>query len=65
GSDGLDLLKHTPLFVPHTRILEEARLLGLQRVVPTAPGDAGLLAGLIAYFSAAEPDQRKPTRDRN
>ncbi len=65
GSDGLDLLKHTPLFVPHTRILEEARLLGMQRVVPTAPGDAGLLAGLIAYFSAAEPDQRKHTRDGN
>ncbi len=65
GSDGQDLLKHTPLFVPHARIVEEARLLGLRRVVPTAPGDAGLLAGLIAYFSCSEPDQRKPIRDGN
>jgi len=60
GSLGRDLLKETPLFVPHARIAEEARLLGLPRVVSTAPGDAGLLAGLIEYFQ-----HRKSTRDGN
>lgn len=65
GSQGQSLLEDTPLFVPHARIAEEARMLGLQRVVPTAPGDAGLLAGLIEYFSTAAHDQRKPARDGN
>jgi len=57
GGAGQALLKNTPLFVPHARIAEEARLLGLRRIVPTSPGDPGLLAGLIEYFSATVHDR--------
>lgn len=44
-----DRLRATPLFVPHARIAENARAAGLNRVVLTAAGDDGLLAGLKAY----------------
>ena len=57
GQDGQAMLEQTPLFVPHARIAEEARRLGLQRVVPTAPGDAGLLSGLTEYFSLTKPGE--------
>ncbi len=50
GEAKLPLLETTPLFVPHARIAEEAQRLGLSRIVTTAAGDAGLLAGLIEYF---------------
>jgi uroporphyrinogen-III synthase len=50
GDAGARRLKQTPLFVPHARIAEEARKLGLQCVLLTAPGDAGVLAGLTEYF---------------
>jgi uroporphyrinogen-III synthase len=46
-------LLRTPLFAPHPRIAETARGLGVERVVVTGPGDEGLLAGLVAYFTAA------------
>ncbi len=39
----------TPLFVPHPRIATVARALGWQRVLPTANGDDGLCAGLVAW----------------
>lgn len=48
-SDGRARLAATPLFVPHARIAENARLLDLQQVVLTAPADAGIIAGLCAY----------------
>jgi len=51
GVPGRELLNNTPLFAPHARIVAEAQALGLSRVVPTAPGDEGLMAGLIAHFS--------------
>lgn len=54
GEAGRVWLKQTPLFVPHARIAEEARKLGLQCVLPTAPGDDGLLAGMTEYFSCCE-----------
>lgn len=38
-----------PLFVPHARIAEAAHKLGWREVVPTAGGDDGLVAGLIAW----------------
>lgn len=38
-----------PLFVPHPRIARAAAELGMQRVVTTAPADAGIIAGLCAY----------------
>ncbi len=47
--EGRARLAATPLFVPHARIAENARLLNLQQVVLTAPADAGIIAGLCAY----------------
>jgi uroporphyrinogen-III synthase len=35
--------------VPHRRIADNARDLGLGRVLLTAPADAGIIAGLCAY----------------
>jgi len=58
GDAGRELLKHTPLFAPHARIAAEAQALGLSRVVPTAPGDEGLMAGLIAHFSPSKGEAR-------
>lgn len=54
GEAGRSWLQQTPLFVPHARIVEEARKLGMQHILPTAPGDAGLLAGMTEYFSCCE-----------
>ena len=42
-------LAATPLFVPHARIAENARALGLANIILTAPADAGIVAGLCAY----------------
>lgn len=42
-------LRVMPLFVPHRRIAELAVGLGLQRVILTAPADAGIIEGLCAY----------------
>jgi len=41
-----------PAFVPHARIAEHARRLGISRPIVTAPADAGLIAGLLEYFAA-------------
>lgn len=51
GKLGQSWLRKTPTFVPHARIAEQARALGLTRVILTGPADAGLLAGLTEYFS--------------
>ncbi|UCV27981.1 uroporphyrinogen-III synthase [Ferribacterium limneticum] len=48
-ADGLAFLKQTPLFVPHARIAENARALGLSNILLTEAADAGILAGLVAY----------------
>lgn len=61
GGPGRELLTGTPLFAPHARIAAAARQLGLRRVVPTAPGDEGLMAGLIKYFSS--PDDGRHTAE--
>jgi uroporphyrinogen-III synthase len=45
-------LRKTPVFVPHERIAEVARELGLTRVIVTEAADEGLVKGLIEYFSA-------------
>ena len=42
-------LATTPLFVPHARIAENARAMGLDAVVLTAAADAGIIAGLCTY----------------
>lgn len=44
-----EILRGTPLFVPHARIAELARQQGWRQVLPTAAGDDGLLAGLVAW----------------
>ncbi len=51
GKLGQQWLKTTPLFVPHERIAEVARGMGLTQVTVTPPGDEGLLAGLVAWRS--------------
>lgn len=48
-AEGRARLAATPVFVPHARIAENARLSGLQQVVLTAPADAGIIAALCAY----------------
>jgi uroporphyrinogen-III synthase len=52
GRLGQAWLRKTPAFVPHARIAEQARALGLTRVVPTGPGDDGLMASLVQYFAS-------------
>lgn len=50
GTLGQAWLRKSLVFVPHERIAEAARCLGLEQVVMTAPGDEGLLSGLQEYF---------------
>ena len=50
GEGGRERLQRTPLFAPHPRIAEHARALGCQRVIETAPGDAGIAAALAAFW---------------
>lgn len=49
GAQGQDLLRQTPLLVPHPRIAEHARQLGCVWVIVTAPGEAGVLAALQEF----------------
>ena len=51
GAAGRQCLMDTPLFAPHERIAAAARALGVRTVVLTGPGDAGLVAGLAAFFA--------------
>jgi uroporphyrinogen-III synthase len=41
----------TPTFVPHPRIAEQARAVGLTQVIVTPAADKGLLASLLEYFA--------------
>jgi len=54
GDEGRALARRVPWFAPHPRIAERARGHGLE-VVATAAGDAGLLAGLVAWAQAHAP----------
>ena len=42
-------LLQTPVFVPHARIADNAKQLGLNKIVLTEGADSGILAGLRAY----------------
>jgi uroporphyrinogen-III synthase len=53
GKLGQTWLRKTPLIVPHPRIAETARGLGLAHVVVTEAGDEGIVAGLCRQFSGA------------
>ncbi len=51
---GCERLEHAPIFVSHPRVLAQAADLGLRRPVLAGPGDAEMLAALVAYFDAAK-----------
>lgn len=51
---GLERLEEAPVFVAHARVLAQASALGLRRPRLAGPGDADMLAALVAYFSAAK-----------
>ncbi len=52
GEDGALLLRATPLFALHERIADAARARGVATVITTAPGDDGLVSGLLDWFNA-------------
>jgi uroporphyrinogen-III synthase len=43
-------LRALPLFVPHRRIAEHAKALQFILPIATAPGESGVVAGLVEYF---------------
>jgi uroporphyrinogen-III synthase len=51
GDEGRALAGRLPCFAPHPRIVAHGRTLGLD-MRETAPGDAGLLAALLAWASS-------------
>lgn len=53
GKAGRSLLAATPLFVPHARVADDARLLGIGAVQVAGPADEEMLAALVAYFRRA------------
>lgn len=50
GETGVPLLVRTPLFAPHEKIADAARRFGIEHVVATPGGDAGLVEGLVNWF---------------
>lgn len=53
GAAGLDLLRAAPVFVPHPRVVAEARSLGIREVIVAGAADDEMLPALVAYFGAA------------
>jgi len=53
GKLGRAWLQKTPVFVPHPRIVDTARSLGVREVVLTDAGDEGIVAVLGVYFGTA------------
>lgn len=51
GDAGRAALAATPLFVPHPRIAQTARELGLARVVVTASGDEAITTAIAKHFA--------------
>lgn len=51
---GLARLRDTVLFVPHERVARLARDMGFAAVEVAGPGDAQMLARLLAYFGGAK-----------
>jgi uroporphyrinogen-III synthase len=50
---GLPALGDIPLFVPHARVAREAPAAGARKAIVAGPGDAEMLAALVAYFGDA------------
>ncbi len=44
-------LRALPLFAPHARIAAHARTLGFDQAIATAPGETGVVQGLIDHFA--------------
>jgi len=53
GAEGAGYLRATPVFVPHARVGEAARALGIANVVVAGAADREMLAALVAYFGGA------------
>lgn len=53
GVDAATRLRASALFVPHSRIAQAARQLGLENVRVAGPGDEEMAAAMVAYFSSA------------
>ncbi len=53
GDAGPELLAGARLFVPHRRVAEDARALGVPDPVVAGPADEDMLAALVAYFCRA------------
>ena len=51
GERGRRVLRETPLFVPHDRVAQAGRALGIGRVVVAGAADEEMLAALVAYFA--------------
>lgn len=51
GAEGAAQVRRTPAFVPHARIAQAARDLGVTTVTVTEAGEEGLLAGLVEWFA--------------
>ena len=54
GLLGRERLQEPVLFASHARVAAKAAELGLQRTRVTGPGDADMLAALVAYFGGAK-----------
>lgn len=52
GKLGREWLRKTPVFVPHEKIAQVARELGLAEVVVTPSGDEAMVQGLVAWFES-------------
>lgn len=50
GDGGAARLRETPWFVPHPRVAEAARRLGVREILVAGPSDEEMLAELMAYF---------------
>jgi uroporphyrinogen-III synthase len=53
GEGAARRLSSIPLFVPHPRVAVEAQRRGLPQAIVAGPGDAEMVAALVAHFGAA------------
>lgn len=51
GTLGRHWLRKTPLFVPHERIAQAARELGIAEILVTGAGDQAMVQALVRYFA--------------
>ena len=53
GEQRVQRMREIPVFVPHSRVAEDAARRGLQRVIVAGPRDAEMFAALAAHFGGA------------